>query len=57
MEDVFACRDEGWTADRRAAVAEAFSLEADADSQRQVDALFASAVHLIKVHPGIRHLS
>ena len=47
MDDAFARRDAGWTTDRRRAVAHELSLAGDAELQ--VAALFASAVHLIKV--------
>lgn len=50
MDDAFACRDEGWTQDRRRRVAQDLSLASDTDDgQQQVTALYASAVHLIRV--------
>ena len=50
MDDAFACRDGGWTQDRRRSIAQDLSLGSGSDDgQQQVSALFASAVHLIKV--------
>ena len=50
MDDAFACRDGGWTQDRRRSIAQELSLVSESDDgQQQVAALFVSAVHLIKV--------